>query len=42
MEVIKFQKRHNLSVDGIVGFRTFIQLQNKDSQNNYTMLRKSY
>ncbi|WP_233144624.1 ExeA family protein [Methyloprofundus sedimenti] len=42
MEVMKFQKRHKLSVDGIVGFRTFIQLQNKDSQNNYTMLRKNY
>lgn len=41
-EVIKFQKRHKLTVDGIVGFRTFIQLQNKDSQNNYTMLRKNY
>ena len=41
-EVIKFQTRYKLSVDGIVGFRTFIQLQNKDSQNNYTMLRKNY
>ena len=39
MQVLKFQARHNLSVDGIVGFRTFIQLQNENSQNNYPKLR---
>ena len=40
MAVVKFQKRHNLSVDGIVGFKTFIHLQNKNSQNNHLKLRK--
>ena len=41
VQVVKFQKRHKLSVDGIVGFRTFIQLQNEDSQNNYPKLRNN-
>ncbi len=38
-QVTKFQKRNKLSVDGVVGFRTFIQLQNEDPQNNYPQLR---
>jgi len=41
MAVVKFQKQHKLSVDGIVGFKTFIQLQNNDSQNNHPKLRKN-
>jgi len=38
-QVAQFQQRHKLAVDGIVGSRTFIQLQNEDSQNNYPKLR---
>lgn len=41
LEVIKFQKQHKLTGDGIVGFRTFIQLQNNDLQSNYPTLRKN-
>jgi general secretion pathway protein A len=39
MQVLNFQKQHNLSVDGIVGLRTIIQLQNENSLNNYPKLR---
>ncbi len=38
-EVIQFQKQHQLSADGIVGIRTFIQLQNEDLHNDDPKLR---
>lgn len=33
VEVIKFQKQHHLTPDGVVGIKTFIYLQNSDPQD---------
>ncbi|NOQ14188.1 MAG: AAA family ATPase [Methyloprofundus sp.] len=41
MQVIQFQIQHKLAGDGIVGLKTFIQLQNNDPQNNYPKLRNN-
>ena len=41
-EVIKFQQKHNLIPDGIVGPRTFIHLSNTNPQNNSSTLKLDY
>ena len=41
IKVIKFQQQHNLIMDGIVGPRTFIHLNNNDPQNNSPKLKLS-
>ena len=41
IQVIEFQTQHKLAGDGIVGLRTFIQLQNNDPKNNDPKLRNN-
>lgn len=38
--VVNFQKQHGLEGDGIVGFRTFIHLQNEDKKKSTPKLRQ--
>lgn len=41
-EIIKFQKQHHLTADGIVGPRTFIHLSHSDPQNNSPKLKLQF
>ncbi len=41
-EIQKFQRKHHLTIDGIVGPRTFIHLNNNDSQIHSPKLKLDY